>query len=102
MTDPIDPLLSRRTLLRYMLATAGAAACIPLLGRAAVTSDKDTRAFGTAPKSAVQFQDHPKGVSACANCANFIPGKTPQADGHCTIVAGRINPKGWCLAYAAG
>ncbi|TAM85744.1 MAG: iron oxidase [Candidimonas sp.] len=56
-------------------------------------------ASGRAQKPAVQYQDHPMGTSACANCANFIPGSTPESMGHCTIVAGNISPHGWCVAY---
>lgn len=103
MTDPLQSLISRRAVLRRMLLVAGAAVSLPLWARPAssrVEAAEAPEAFGTASKSAVQYQDHPKGTSACANCANFIPGKTPTDAGHCTIVAGSIDPKAWCLAYA--
>ncbi|MEO7065554.1 MAG: high-potential iron-sulfur protein [Rhodanobacter sp.] len=103
MTDPLHSLISRRAVLRRMLLVAGAAVSLPLWARAtstkAATADVP-EAFGTADKAALQYQDHPKGTSACANCANFIPGKTAKDAGHCTIVTGSIDPNAWCLAYA--
>lgn len=100
MTDPLNPLISRRALLRHIALAAGAAVSLPLWAGPASTGTGAAETFGTASKSAVQYQNHPKGTSACANCANFIPGKTPREVGHCTIVAGEISPKAWCLAYA--
>ena len=42
----------------------------------------------------VQYQDHPKDGAKCSACAQWQP---PNA---CAIVAGKINPEGWCVAYA--
>lgn len=42
----------------------------------------------------VQYQDGPKDGLECDKCVNWQP---PDA---CTIVEGKINPKGWCVAYA--
>ncbi len=100
MTDSFNPVISRRLMLRHMAVAAGAVTSLPLLGRPALARADAAPASGTAAKSALQYQDHPKGTSACANCANYIPGKDPKADGRCIIVAGDISPKGWCLAYA--
>lgn len=100
MTDPLNPCITRRTLLRHLAVAAGAAASLPLLGWPTSTRAEEAPPSGTAAKSALQYRDHPKGMSACENCANFIPDKDPRADGRCIIVAGDISPKGWCLAYA--
>lgn len=100
MTDPFAPYISRRTLLRHLAVTAGAAASLPMLGWPTSTRADPVLPSGTAAKAALQYQDHPKGISACANCANFVAGKDPKADGRCIIVAGNISPQGWCLAYA--
>lgn len=100
MTDSHDPLMSRRSALRLLAGAAGAVASLPLLGWAASPPPDAAEATGIVAKSAVQYQDHPKGSSFCANCANFIPPRKPGAPGHCAIVAGDISPKGWCLAYA--
>lgn len=97
MTHPLNLTLTRRAMLRHLGVATGAAASLPLLGWA--TSAR-AETVGTASKSALQYQDHPKGTSACVNCANFIPGKQADAAGHCIIVAGDISPQGWCLAYA--
>ena len=46
------------------------------------------------PKETVQYQDTPKDGAECDKCVNWI------APNGCTIVAGEIHPKGWCVAYA--
>ena len=48
-----------------------------------------------ATKQQVQYQETPKGKQDCSNCLQFT-----APDG-CKLVAGKINPKGWCLLYAA-
>lgn len=101
MKKPLDSAWSRRATLKLLMGTIGAAAAVPLTVWAAPTrADGKPRGHGTVAKSALQYQDHPKGSSACARCANFIPGPKPDASGHCIIVAGDISPRGWCLAYA--
>lgn len=42
----------------------------------------------------VQYQPNPKDGAECDKCVNWV---APNA---CTIVAGEIHPKGWCVAYA--
>ncbi|MDT7951810.1 MAG: high-potential iron-sulfur protein [Acetobacteraceae bacterium] len=42
----------------------------------------------------VQYQEMPKDGAECDKCVNWV---APNA---CAIVAGKINPKGWCVAYA--
>ena len=42
----------------------------------------------------VQYQNEPKGTQECDQCLHFVP---PDA---CKVVAGKINPKGWCAAFA--
>jgi recombinational DNA repair protein RecR len=42
----------------------------------------------------VQYQDTPKNNQICMNCVNF------EAPNACKIVAGTINPNGWCIAFA--
>jgi hypothetical protein len=42
----------------------------------------------------VQYQPTPKDGAKCSTCVNFDP---PAA---CKIVAGKISPEGWCIAYA--
>lgn len=45
-------------------------------------------------KDVVQYQDTPKDGAECDKCVNWV------APNGCTIVAGDIHPKGWCVAYA--
>ena len=42
----------------------------------------------------VQYQNQPKDGQECDKCAQWID---PDA---CKIVAGKINPKGYCVAFA--
>jgi recombinational DNA repair protein RecR len=44
-------------------------------------------------QSVVQYQKQPKNGQMCSNCVNF---EAPTA---CKIVAGTIDPNGWCLVY---
>jgi hypothetical protein len=87
MNDETRKQLSRRDLLKGVAILVGAAALRPV------------RAQGKVAKSAMQYQDHPKGDAECSNCLQWIPGKTPTAMGSCKVVAGEVSPKGWCLAY---
>lgn len=48
-----------------------------------------------APKSAVQYQDSPKGDQRCSGCIHF------QAEqGACALVEGEILPDGWCALFS--
>jgi hypothetical protein len=42
----------------------------------------------------VQYQETPKDGNKCSTCVNYID------PGACKIVDGKINPEGWCVAYA--
>ena len=88
MADDRRKQATRRTLLKSAALLTGLAA-IPLTVEAA----------GTASKSSMQYQDHPKGNQQCSNCLQFIPGKSATAMGECKVVAGPISRKGWCIAY---
>ena len=45
-------------------------------------------------KETVQYQETPKDGAECDKCVNWV------APNGCTIVAGDIHPKGWCVAFA--
>jgi hypothetical protein len=83
MNDTVNK--SRRGVIKagLMLATAGAA----VAGTARAQDQK-------IEQSLVQYQQTPKDGAECDKCVNWLP---PNA---CKIVAGTINPKGWCVAYA--
>ena len=42
----------------------------------------------------VQYQPTPKDGNKCSACVNF------DAPAACKIVAGKIDPEGWCIAFA--
>lgn len=52
-----------------------------------------------APKSAVQYQSHPKNGQQCSGCVFYIPDKNGDGLGACSIVEGYIQPEGWCISY---
>ncbi|MHB1303098.1 MAG: high-potential iron-sulfur protein [Acidiphilium sp.] len=83
----------RRALLKKAAGISGAVAAIGLMaGRVA-------EAAGMA-KSAVKYQDSPKGGHQCDGCALFVPGSSATANGTCKAVAGSISPKGWCTLWS--
>lgn len=92
-----DSRMTRRTAIRRMVAIAGSAAASTVFASRAALAD--SKQYGSTPKSAVHYQNHPKGNDQCSNCMHFIPGPSASAAGHCTVVKGSIAPKGWCLAY---
>jgi hypothetical protein len=59
-----------------------------------VLKGRRAEAQAKATRQQVQYQDTPKNKQECSNCLQFI---APDA---CKLVAGKINPKGWCLLYA--
>lgn len=81
MTKAIDTDISRRSILKAGLAIA--AAGIPL----------SVRAQQKIAQSMVQYQETPRDGKECDQCAQFI------APGSCKVVDGKINPKGYCVAF---
>ena len=77
---------SRRAALKAGLTIMGVGA-VGLATKAASAQEK-------LAQNQVQYQEPPKDGAECDKCVNF------QAPSACTIVAGNINPKGWCVAYA--
>jgi hypothetical protein len=91
MNDQHHRRLSRRAVLKRAAVLAAVAAA---------STTRATLAQTKASKAAMQYRDTPNGKQECSNCLQFIPGKTPQAQGSCKVVAGPISPHGWCIAYA--
>ncbi len=83
MDDEANARTSRRRVLQGGMAALAAG----VGARAAAAQQK-------LAKTAVQYQDMPKGNQKCSGCVNFVQ---PNA---CKIVAGTINPEGWCIAFA--
>ena len=85
---------------RQFLKVGGAAiAMIPVL----VISGKAMAATNAAMRTSMKYQDKPNGDKNCANCMQFVPGKTAKDLGGCKIFAGdtEISPKGYCVAWVA-
>lgn len=83
---------TRRTLL-IGAAVAGAA---PLAALGAAHA-----APGALAKATAKYQDKPMNGQMCSGCRFWLPGKTPKDKGQCQLVAGPIDPNGWCQLYAA-
>ena len=78
---------SRRTAIKTGLTLAGGAA----LG---LVATMQARAQEKIAQEQVQYQMTPKDGAKCSLCVNWV---APNA---CKIVAGTINPNGWCVAFA--
>jgi hypothetical protein len=74
---------------RVLLASAAALPAVMLVPMV----EADAQAQKLAQK-VVQYQETPKDGHECDGCVNFI------APASCKLVAGVINPKGWCVAFA--
>ena len=77
---------TRRMALKVGVGAIGAG-FVGFAGRHAVAQEK-------LAQTVVQYQETPKDGALCSKCVNF------QAPDACTIVAGKINPNGWCVAFA--
>jgi hypothetical protein len=87
--SPWTGTLSRRRLLRC--GAAGAACAV--LGSAAPASAAPPEA--KLAQEQVSYQPTPKGDRACSGCFN------DEGEGSCRVVAGPINPDGWCRLWNA-
>jgi hypothetical protein len=76
---------TRRSVFRAGLGVVAGAAAMATAARA-----QDQKIA----KNLVQYQDGPKDGKECDACVNWV-----APDG-CKIVEGKINPKGWCVAFA--
>lgn len=50
-------------------------------------------------KTSVSYRDAPNGSKRCATCAHFIPATTPERAAACQIVAGAVDPQGYCMVW---
>jgi len=85
---------------RQFLKIGGAAiAMIPLVA----VSGKVMASTNAAMRTSMKYQDKPSGDKKCANCMQFVPGKTAKDLGGCKIFAGdtEISPNGFCVAWVA-
>ena len=78
---------SRRDMLRTGAMIAAGVAGVTAASSARAEEEKIAQEL-------VQYQNTPKDGQECDKCAQWVD---PDA---CKIVAGKINPKGYCVAYA--
>lgn len=81
---------SRRTL--FTLAAGASLAALKPANAAPAPLDK----------AAVGYQDVPSGGHVCAQCVYFIfkPATAAGPQSQCQLIAGNINPAGWCDLWA--
>ena len=79
--------MDRRAALRGLVGVGLGTAVAAGSARVALAQEK-------LAQNIVQYQEMPKDGAECDKCVNWI------APNQCKIVAGNINPKGWCVAFA--
>jgi hypothetical protein len=92
----MEPNLQER---RHFLKLGGIAlAFIPLV----TASGNVKAATNAALRTSLKYQDKPMGDKHCANCLQFVAGKTPKDKGGCKLMPGdtEISPDGYCVAWA--
>lgn len=90
--------LSRRDVLRGALV-AGCSMFVPMAIFSSSASGAEPAAASgikKQSKTAVKYQNNPKGAQKCSTCTNFI-----AASKTCKLVEGPINPDGYCILWAA-
>jgi hypothetical protein len=78
--------ISRRSVL---LQGAGCAAGVATV----LAANAESATANPLPKTAVNYQDTPKGDRQCSGCSLFVAPKS------CKNVAGDISPNGWCMLW---
>ncbi len=81
--------LTRRSILRNVVLTAGATA----VGASVLGENQRAVAQTKAAKSVVAYQNTPHEGQSCATCVQFEP---PSS---CKVVEGTVSPAGWCKVY---
>ncbi len=96
MTRPQDERATRRRILKAGLAAVGGvvAAGAAQAAETAMTPKPQKLAQEKIAQAQVQYQKTPKDGQKCSICVNF------EAPASCKIVAGTIDPDGWCIAFA--
>ncbi len=88
--------LTRRDILRGAMAVGlGMLAQGALLRSAPAGAEASVNATTKKlTQESVKYQHQPKGDQKCATCVQFVP---PNS---CNLVAGTIDPQGWCVLWA--
>ena len=87
--------LSRRGLLVTVFSTAAAGGATLAICATAKAMPSNVASNSQLRKEDVRYQDQPKGNQRCSGCSHFVQ------PGACQVVAGSVNPNGWCLLFQA-
>lgn len=82
----------------WLKVATGAAFAAPLV----MFTRETLAAKNDALRTALKYADTtPQAGKTCANCVQFVPGKTAKDQGGCKILPGdtEIAPAGWCSAW---
>jgi hypothetical protein len=87
---------ARRQFLRMGGAAIAMIPAVAFTGNALAATNPGMRA-------SMKYQDTPNGDKDCANCIQFVPGKTPKDLGGCKLFPGdtEVAPKAYCAAWVA-
>jgi hypothetical protein len=83
---------------RKFLKIGGAAlAMIPVM----VATNRAYATQNAQMRTSLKYQAKPEGDKSCANCMQFVPGKTPKDLGSCKIMPNdtEISPTGYCIGW---
>ncbi|WP_338739498.1 high-potential iron-sulfur protein [Haloplanus salilacus] len=61
-------------------------------------TERDPEALSS--QDAVNYQEEPQDGQQCSNCRFYIEDMNDDGMGACAIVAGTIDPEGYCVSYA--
>jgi len=87
--------VSRRGLLATIFSSAAAGGASLAIASAAKGVPSDVASNSQLRKEDVRYQGQPKGNQRCSGCSHFVQ------PGACQVVAGSVNPNGWCLLFQA-
>ncbi len=85
---------SRRRVIRLTVLAASAGGLLGASGLALAKKNEQMR-------TALKYQDAPNNGQKCADCMQFLPGKSAGDRGGCKVMPGddEISPNGWCSAF---
>jgi hypothetical protein len=94
MSDNMTRTYTRRAALSLAVTAGGAVAL--------VLAPHPAKAEPELSKAAVGYQDVPSKGKVCAQCVyfEFYPATSAGPASQCKLVAGNINPAGWCEVWA--
>jgi len=52
------------------------------------------------PPEALNYQSMPNNGQRCDGCRYYVPDQNDDGMGACTLIAGQVDPDGWCISYA--